>query len=63
MSTFHKCDKCGKIIKEERINFSFRDSKKQFFKDWFNDFEFCETCVKPLASYINGFLANKKSKK
>lgn len=64
MSTIHKCDKCGKTIKEKAISFSFRDIKKRFFDDWFNDFEFCEKCAKPLAVFVKGFLkTNKKSKK
>ena len=64
MATIHKCDKCGKVIKEKAINFSFRDTEKLFFDGWFNNYEFCEKCAKPLAVYVKGFLkANKKYKK
>ncbi|PJB15807.1 hypothetical protein CO116_03155 [Candidatus Falkowbacteria bacterium CG_4_9_14_3_um_filter_38_19] len=64
MATIHKCDKCGKTIKGEAIVFSFRDTEKLFFDGWFNNYEFCEKCAKPLAVYVKGFLkANKKYKK
>lgn len=61
MSTIHKCDKCGKTMKEKVISFSFRDMEKRFFDGWFNDYEFCELCAKPLAIFVKKFL-NKKVK-
>lgn len=63
MATIHKCDKCGKNINESAINFSFRDMDKKFFQNWFNNFDFCEECVKPLAVYVKGFLKNSKKYK
>ena len=63
MSTIHKCDKCGKTIKGNVVDFSFADSNRKVFPKYYNQFEFCEICVKPLAIYVNGFLANKKNKK
>ncbi|OGF24254.1 hypothetical protein A3H09_03435 [Candidatus Falkowbacteria bacterium RIFCSPLOWO2_12_FULL_45_13] len=62
MSTFHKCDKCGKIIKGSVVDFSFADSERNIFVKYYNQFEFYKTCVKPLAIYVNGFLAKKNSK-
>lgn len=62
MSTIYKCDKCGKTIKGNIVNFSFADSDKKVFPKYYNQFEFCETCVKPLAIYVKNFLAKKNKK-
>lgn len=64
MATLHKCDKCGKTIKGHEISVSFSDFDKKFFEKWTNRFDFCPSCVKPLASYVKVFLkSSKKNKK
>lgn len=56
MSTIHKCDKCGKAIKENRINISFYDGKRKFFESVFNNFDFCENCAKSFTVNFKEFL-------
>lgn len=63
MSTLHKCDKCGKIIKGKEISVSFSDGEKKYFASWFQNYDFCPICVKPLANYVKGFLKFTKKKK
>jgi len=60
MSTVHKCDKCGKTIKGEKIVVSFSDMENRFFENGYNSYDFCEVCVKPLAIYLKGFLKTGK---
>ena len=61
MSTIHKCDKCGKAIKNEKIVVVFSDIKSRFFENGYNCYDFCEACVKPLAVYLKGFLKTGKN--
>ena len=64
MSTLHKCDKCGKVIKGKESNMTFSDMDKRFFENGYNSYDFCEACIKPLAVYLKGFLkVNNKAKK
>ena len=63
MSTIHKCDKCGKAIKGQKIVVVFSDTENRFFENGYNSFDFCEECVKPLAIYLKGFLKNNKKYK
>lgn len=63
MSSIHKCDKCGKI-KEKVIRLSLQDNENIFFNGWFNNYDFCEACAKPLVVYVKGFLkVNNKARK
>ena len=69
MGEIYKCDKCGKIIKddEREIRFSIFGRElldKHGFPDMFlRSFYLCEKCSEPFIKYVKRFLKIKKNKK
>jgi len=65
MATIHKCDKCGKVIKDnKKISVSITDLGKIFGKlRLFDNFELCEKCGKKhLSGLTKIFTALKNNK-
>lgn len=64
MGTIYKCDKCQKIIKDDKeVSFSI-SSKELFDNSGFpRYFHLCEKCLGPFVNYVKRFLKIKKNNK
>jgi len=56
MATIYKCDKCGKTIKKDKLDVSINDWGRLISENISNRFEFCESCAKPVASYLRKYI-------
>jgi len=57
MATIHKCDKCGKKIKKGKVDISIGDWERVVTEKFATRFEFCATCAKPVAIYLNKYIS------